>query len=644
MSMRRITWDHLPLGDLPRETGAVGEYHCVRGDRRYAGWTEPTNHWSWKQSNWRVAEEEGARVLRQRHRSRYNNTILISDAVARDVSEAEVEVCCEDTSGEVGLVFAFRTALDYLCLHLERDRVKLSRRCGENFLLLAESEPVDAAGRWAKLAVRYRQDRVVCLLDDREILEAPVWGDIDGRVGLLANVPAKFRSLRGEGAAPQAAPRKALPGWPEMQLLRKIDVRGFGTNRQVRFGDLTGDGRLDILLAQPGLHRAEQTYPGIAALTAVDTDGRVLWQSGRPSAAAPMITCDLPFQVHDVDGDGRAEVVCVRNFEIEFLDGATGERKFACPVPDHPPPNALLEHVVTNFGSPTGADLPRPWINAVAFADLTGRGTPRDVLIKDHYHHLWAFTADMEPLWRFCGNIGHFPFAADLNGDGRDEVVAGYHTLDCRGRTLESLHFGDHADAVFAGDIQDWGQPRIIRAGGDDGFFITSFRGDLVVVHHGHVQRLGIGNFRPDHAGLEYVICTYWGAPGIVALIDSGGKLVWSRAYPVCGNTLQPVNWTGDGRELIYFSAHAAHGGLYDADGERVVPFPDDGHPELCSEVLDLLGTGRDNLIVWDTASLWVYGPAGDPCAGRRYAPLRPPLHNWSNYMAYWSIPRWEGG
>jgi len=66
----------------------------------------------------------------------------------------------------------------------------------------------------------------------------------------------------------------------------------------------------------------------------------------------------------------------------------------------------------------------------------------------------------------------------------------------------------------------------------------------------------------------------------------------------------------------------------------------DDGHPERCSEVLDLFGAGRDNLIVWDDGAMWIYGPSGDAPSGARYAPERPPLYNWSNYMAYWSIPR----
>jgi len=460
-------------------------------------------------------------------------------------------------------------------------------------------------------------------------------------VGLLANVPARFRRLRADGAPPRPRRKRRAARYPAMRLVRRIATPGFGTARQIRFGDLTGDGTLDILLAQRAPIEGAPGYGVLGALTALTARGEVLWQSGQPAGQVPMAG-DLPFQVHDIDGDGRNEVVCVRDFEIQVLDGATGKLKHAAPVPERPAHHPLLRRVVSYFGAPDGAQFPRVVANAIRFADLAGRGAARDLLLKDHYHHLWALSPDLEPLWTFCGNLGHFPFAADINGDGRDEVVAGYHVLSPDGDEIQNFHLGDHADAVFAGDFGGWGEPKVVRAGGDDGFLLSGLRGDLLVVRHGHVQRLSVANFRPDAPGLEYAICTYWGAPGIVALLDATGKLLWSREYPVCGNTLQPVNWTGDGEELLYFSAHADHGGLYNWKGEQVVPFPGDGHPELCSEVIDLFGAGRDALVVWDLERLWVYAPA-DADAERRhpaYRPKRPPLHSYSNYMCYWSLPR----
>jgi hypothetical protein len=621
-----IALDRLPLGDIPRDNSPLAEYHCIRPDPRYDGWEEPTNHWTWQGSNWRVGEDADGRFLEQTRESLCNNTLLVTRAPA----------------AEAGLVFACRTALDYLCLHLEGDRLKLSRRRDEHFEVLADFGPIEAAGRWVTLAVRRQGARLVCEMDGREVFRVGRPAGIDGRLGLLANAPARFRKLRGEGKPPRPWKRPRGTGYPRMELLQKISTGGFSTGRQVRFGDLEGDGRIGFVLAQPAILKAQQAYTVIGALKAVAADGQVLWQAGEPAAQPPSLAADLPFQVHDVDGDGRAEVVWVRDFQVQYLDGATGRLKFSFPVPDMPRPNPLLRHAVSYFGAPTNEDLPKVCVNALAFADLAGRGERRELLIKDTYHHLWAYSPEGRPLWSFCGNLGHYPFVADINGDGRDEVAIGYNTLSHDGRLLESVHFGDHADAVFMGDAQGWGEPKLLRAGGDDGLLVCGLGGDVLQVRHGHVQRLSLAKFCPDRPGLQYALCTFWGAPGIVALIDSSGKVLWSRKYPVCGNTLQPVNWTGDERELIYFSAHPQHGGLYDGEGRQAVAFPDDGHPERCSEVLDLFRSGRDNLVVWDERAIWIYGPAGESPGGRRYVPRRNYLYNWSNYMAYWSLAPFE--
>jgi len=150
--MIEIPLGGLPLGDVPRDNSPLGEYHCIRPDPRYDGWEEPTNHWTWQGSNWRVGEDPGGRHLEQCRRSLFNNTLITRTEDWRDVQAAETEVLSDSSAAEVGLVFACRTALDYLCLHLEGDRVKLSRRRDECFEVVGESGPVEAAGRWVRPA------------------------------------------------------------------------------------------------------------------------------------------------------------------------------------------------------------------------------------------------------------------------------------------------------------------------------------------------------------------------------------------------------------------------------------------------------------------------------------------------------------
>jgi hypothetical protein len=104
------------------------------------------------------------------------------------------------------------------------------------------------------------------------------------------------------------------------------------------------------------------------------------------------------------------------------------------------------------------------------------------------------------------------------------------------------------------------------------------------------------------------------------------------------------VNWRGDGTELALLSGSAQYGGMLDGHGRRVVPFPDDGHPEMCAEALDLTGDARDEVVLWDMKRIWIY-TQDRPFEGKRiYRPIRYPHYNVSNYRAEISLPRWMEG
>jgi hypothetical protein len=69
--------------------------------------------------------------------------------------------------------------------------------------------------------------------------------------------------------------------------------------------------------------------------------------------------------------------------------------------------------------------------------------------------------------------------------------------------------------------------------------------------------------------------------------------------------------------------------------------FPNDGHPDLCWMAHDMTGDPRDELIVWDTESIWIYTQDNPFKGARIYAPIRPPLYNESNYSPIVSWPAW---
>src|SRR5206468_7987946 len=160
-----------------------------------------------------------------------------------------------------------------------------------------------------------------------------------GKSGVIAGTPARFEdfhitasdtakaAIAKRIAAREAELRRLRAGNPLPKLWKKFETPKFGAGRNVRFGDLNGDGAPDMLIAQNIPRVRGDAFDAISCLTAVTLDGKILWQIGRPDPRNGLLTNDTPFQIHDIDGDGKNEVVLVRDFKLQILDGATGKVK-----------------------------------------------------------------------------------------------------------------------------------------------------------------------------------------------------------------------------------------------------------------------------------------------------------------------------
>ncbi len=138
--------------------------------------------------------------------------------------------------------------------------------------------------------------------------------------------------------SPRATPSSPAFGDenPKPKLWKKFSTPLFGAGRNARFGDLDGDGIPEMLIAQNIPRVRADAYHQISFITAVTLDGKVLWQIGRPDPRNGLLTNDTPFQIHDIDGDGKNEVVMVRDFQLQILDGRTGKVKHAVNMPKMP--------------------------------------------------------------------------------------------------------------------------------------------------------------------------------------------------------------------------------------------------------------------------------------------------------------------
>ena len=86
----------------------------------------------------------------------------------------------------------------------------------------------------------------------------------------------------------------------------------------------------------------------------------------------------------------------------------------------------------------------------------------------------------------------------------------------------------------------------------------------------------------------------------------------------------------------VILNADVERGGMIDGRGIQVVKFPDDGHPTMCAEAVNLYGDARDEIVTWDYDSMYIYTQDDAPKA-EVYAPFKYPDYNASNYRGHYS-------
>jgi len=633
----RDDFSNLPIGNVSRwPYGPEGEYHVFSDIAPAGAWEEANITYAWRPGTgcWKVFPERGRRIMEQTFYLPTDTPLLVTGSRFWDDYTLAADIRPLSWARPLGLVFRYQHSRSYYLLALAQDRVQLLARDHEQEICLAEALWRGSVDRYYRVQVSCHGTQLLATIDGRELLRVQDDRFMRGRIGLLAEAPARFgdivvstdrisaqriRRAEAQWAAEEASLQARNP---RPMLWKRLSTSGFGTDRNLRYGDLDGDGCLEIVVPQGIHHGHGDSYPMINCVTAIDLEGNIRWQLGQPTLTRPHMTGDLCIQAYDWNGDGRAEVVLTQDFLLRILDGRTGQVLQQIPTPRCPyqGPRDPYERVVGD---------------AIYFCDLEGRGERRNLILKDRYRTIWAYDPNLNLLWSRSLNTGHYPIAYDVDGDGHEELLMGYALLDHDGTLLWELPLEDHLDGAYMGPLGNKDAPiRIVMGCSDEGFVLADLQGRILAhQRRGHCQGATIAKLIPGE-DVQIATITYWHHPGIVTIYDDQGQVLSEFEPTQLGSILPPIDWAGNGTALLLHNTHPQIGGLFDAQGHRAVVFPDDGHPFLCCDAIDIDGDGRQEIITWDWDGIWVYRP--DPPPPIRYHYEYTPIYNNSNYRARW--------
>lgn len=252
-------------------------------------------------------------------------------------------------------------------------------------------------------------------------------------------------------------------------------------------GDLTGDGSYDIVLKWSPSNAKDNAHEGHTENVYLDgyqLDGTFMWRIdlGRNIRAGAHYT---PYLVYDFDGDGIAEVA-VRTSDsavdgagttigdpdadyrndagriltgpeyLTVFDGETGEERTTI---DFEPARGDI----CDWGDCYGNRADR-FLAGVAYLDGE---RPSIVMTRGYYEKTmlaafdyrdgelrqrWIFDSDDSGNSAYTGQGNHQLSVADVDDDGRDEIVYGAMVVDHDGTGLYSTGWG-HGDALHVGDF-----------------------------------------------------------------------------------------------------------------------------------------------------------------------------------------------
>lgn len=430
----------------------------------------------------------------------------------------------------------------------------------------------------------------------------------------------------------------------------KIPFRDKYVCNKAAIADLNGDGRYDYVIKQP----RQIADPGVW-VPSTDTwkveaylhDGTFLWHKDLGWNIEQGIWYS-PMVVYDFDGDGRAEIavktsvtdVDYRNTEDGPLKGKVVTGPEYCSILDGTTGKEIdrvdwvARGKLADWGDEKNNRAARH-LMGMAYLDgrrpslLVMRGT-YTLMRVDAYNlenkklvKLWSWSGDdMEP--RVRGQGMHGIHAADIDNDGKDEIILGSAVLDDDGRKILWNTGLGHPDACYVADILPDRPGLEIMYGIEPAqekngiCLVEAMTGKIIwgrpePTRHVHSQGV-LGDFDLNNPGMEFYCREKFEPQLFYTYSVADGKLLSEESLGA-GSPVA-LFWTAEAIKLI-----ATRRGIAHYKGATVTEF--EGQPLA---IADCLGDWREELITVVQGELRIYTTT-IPAKDRRVTLMQDPIY-----------------
>ncbi|MBE1489459.1 rhamnogalacturonan lyase [Plantactinospora soyae] len=446
----------------------------------------------------------------------------------------------------------------------------------------------------------------------------------------------ELRSATAEEVVPFATSRDVPLQIPPGGTTPSGESYSYAAN-DASVGDLDGDGEYEIVLKwdpSNAKDNSQSGYTGNVYVDAYKLNGTRLWRIdlGRNIRAGAHYT---QFQVFDYDGDGRAEVAMKtadgtrsgtgqvignasadhRNSSgyvlagSEFLTMFNGQNGAVLSTVNYEPARGNVSSWGDNYGNRVDR-----FLAATAYVDGS---RPSLIMARGYYTRAvivaWDFrNGSLTRRWTYDSGSGgaygqgnHNLSVADVDADGRDEIIYGAATINDNGTLMYSTGFG-HGDALHVGDL-------IPSRAGIEVFTIhesgSQPAADVHAGSNGQVIWRRPGNGGAEGPGRGVAADIYAGSPG-AEFWGSGTNMgnLYNASGTSIGRNPSSANfviwWDGDAqRELLdgtHIDKYGTGGDTRLLTGSGVAS--NNGTKSTPALSADILGDWREE-VIWRTSN-----------------------------------------